>query len=56
MEWFTALEIAKLSDLTVGYVRNLACVHGWRRTGTRPQRYHIVDAMNSISSAKGRQT
>jgi len=56
MEWFTAEEIAHLRGISVGYVRNLACAHGWRRTASVPRRYHIVDVMNTLGSAKSRQT
>lgn len=50
--WFTAEEIGKLRGLTVGSVRNLACIHQWRRMGTRPQRYHILDVIESLKSDK----
>jgi len=51
-EWFTAEEIANLRGLTVGYVRNLASEHRWRRLGTNPQRYHIFDVIETVKSAK----
>jgi hypothetical protein len=52
-DYFTAEEIAHLKGCSVSYVRNLACHHGWRRMGTRPQRYHIVDVMKTLGPAKG---
>lgn len=48
MEWFTLEEIAQLRGLSVAYVRNLASIHKWRRTSTRPRRYHIFDVMESL--------
>ena len=51
MEWFTAQQIADLRGLTVETVRNLASTHQWRRTGERPQRYHIQDVIASLKGA-----
>lgn len=42
-DWFTAAEIASLMGWSVGYVHRLACRDGWRRLGTRPQKYLIHD-------------
>ena len=55
-QWFTAVEIAKIRDLSPGYVKNLASEHRWRRLGTNPQRYHIFDVMETLGSARDRQT
>lgn len=52
MEWFTVEEIAHLRGLSVKYVYNLASEHQWRRTKTRPRRYHIRDVMDSLPSAR----
>lgn len=42
-DWFTAAEIGRLMGWKPGYVRRLASRDGWRRLGTRPQRYFIHD-------------
>lgn len=55
-DYFTAQEIADLRGLSPGHVKNLASEHRWRRLGTNPQRYHILDVMETFDSAKGRQT
>ena len=44
-QYLTAVEIAKLTGWSVGYVRNLASRYGWRRLGTRPQRYAVEDVV-----------
>jgi hypothetical protein len=51
-EWFTLQEIARLRGVTYGYVKRLASEHNWRRTPTKPRRYHIIDVIESMKSAE----
>lgn len=51
-EWFTLQEIAQLRGLTYGYVKRLASKHKWRRTHSKPRRYHIRDVIESMKSAE----
>jgi hypothetical protein len=51
-DWFTAREIAALHKVSVVHIRNMASKDQWRRLGTRPQRYHILDVMETLGSAK----
>jgi hypothetical protein len=51
-EWFTLQEIADLRGLTYGYVKRLASMHKWRKTTSKPRRYHIQDVIESMKSAE----
>jgi hypothetical protein len=51
-EWFTLNEIAHLRGLSYIYVKNLASLHKWRKSHTKPQRYHILDVIATFTSDK----
>lgn len=44
-DWFTADELAHLFGWTPGYVRKMASLYQWRRTGRAPTRFLIDDVM-----------
>lgn len=44
----TAEEIARMYRATVAYVQMRAGRDQWRRQGVRPQRYHLIDAHQSL--------
>ena len=55
MTWFTASDLGLLFGWSPAYVYKLAHVHDWRRTSTRPVRYHSEDVLDYRATSRERK-
>ena len=50
--WLDVEAIARLTGWTPAYVRKRSSVDGWKRAGSKPQRYSMADVTRSAGTTR----